>query len=766
MGSKIHTASTSVRHRKSISTGAGKSKGEREQRGLSWNTLVLIAAAVAVIAYATYTEFFAKPRGLHKLPPIKGITADNWGTYRSHTYFGLRTKDPRSPLFGIMWYEQPDVMQRPHIRHWCDQSLKARLSILILIFMILDDNLPRYGWVAADGRTFGRQNLTDKAASIRFEWINYEDTWTAKMSIDGLKGRRFSVVVYLVAQDAETKFYAGHHLYDIISGRGPLLGDVRLAISSPQEKEILHSTLTWDDEFRLNQLSDLVLMNTGALESERGLVYQLSQQKPFDEGRFVAVQLNTQTNTEIEISFATRRHVAKTGTKFNIELNKRVEEFKKKFEDTFQLTKMKYTPVQMDMAKVALSNMLGSLGFWYGYNKVCLNLMRYNVRDLKIIFDSRLYFYLFILFFRGCLLMVLLESIMRITMLVVLYKFSINLYILTLLDIVHFFKKFRRKIFFSLKRFVYTLFSSIRLYNFSICIHIYILFRFSLWNTMMGTSLLAMPWALQQAGLIWGLILMMSLAFLSVYTAYLVVTSPKGLIYCPVELTTPNEVWKNGIESNSSSNAFWDFDRLWQLQFPALTGTLTLSYFIHNAVLTILRNQKHPENNARDLCIGYFLAASCYVFIGFTFYAGFPVQRSCISDNFLNNFGAGDILSSTARMFLLFQMVTVLPLLMFLIRSQLFYAIFRRTWPGVGWVILLNIIVVLIAALFAVFYPKVGSILRYVGSLSGLIYVFALPCLVYMRKLKLEGQLTPTKKLIHTTIIVLGLLNLGAQFLI
>ena len=68
------------------------------------------------------------------------------------------------------------------------------------------------------------------------------------------------------------------------------------------------------------------------------------------------------------------------------------------------------------------------------------------------------------------------------------------------------------------------------------------------------------------------------------------------------------------------------------MHFPALSGTLTLSYFIHNAVLTILRNQKHPENNARDLSIGYCLVAFCYVFIGFTFFAAFPVQRSCISD--------------------------------------------------------------------------------------------------------------------------------------
>ncbi|CAJ0959259.1 unnamed protein product, partial [Mesorhabditis belari] len=399
---------------------------------------------------------------------------------------------------------------------------------------------------------------------------------------------------------------------------------------------------------------------------------------------------------------------------------------------------------------------------------------------------------------------------------------------------------------------------------------------FSIWNTMMGTSLLAMPWAMQQAGLALGIFLMISIAGLSLYTAYRVVQSPKHLplgvdstmaefsdvckylfgkpgeiisvsfsiavllggvmvywvlmsnflyytgnvvyealqpnsttipimenktftcdVYCPENFN--EKLWPE--EYNSlleETSGAWSFDKFWKLQgtvpiylafltfplmnfksptfftkfnvlgtisvlylliftasklfecginmdfknptsehyvklfswkFPALTGTLTLSYFIHNAVLTILRNQKNPENNARDLSIGYLLACFCYVFIGFTFFAAFPVQRSCISDNFLNNFGSGDVLSSTARLFLLFQMITVLPLLMYLIRSQIFYYVFGKPWPGFTAVLVLNACVVGIAVLVAIFYPHVGSILRYVGSLSGLVYVFALPCM-------------------------------------
>jgi len=40
----------------------------------------------------------------------------------------------------------------------------------------------------------------------------------------------------------------------------------------------------------------------------------------------------------------------------------------------------------------------------------------------------------------------------------------------------------------------------------------------------------------------------------------------------------------------------WNFSEF-QWTFPALTGILSLAYFIHNAVISITRNQRYPENN-------------------------------------------------------------------------------------------------------------------------------------------------------------------------
>ncbi|KAK6057156.1 hypothetical protein COOONC_05329 [Cooperia oncophora] len=117
-------------------------------------------------------------------------------------------------------------------------------------------------------------------------------------------------------------------------------------------------------------------------------------------------------------------------------------------------------------------------------------------------------------------------------------------------------------------------------------------------------------------------------------------------------------------------------------RFPAFTGMLTMSYFIHNAIITMLRNQRNPENNVRDLSIGFGLVAFSYTFVALTFYVAFPLPRSCIGDNLLNNFQANNPMSAVARVLIFFQLLTILPLIMYLIRSQISCALFDTPWPG------------------------------------------------------------------------------------
>jgi len=64
------------------------------------------------------------------------------------------------------------------------------------------------------------------------------------------------------------------------------------------------------------------------------------------------------------------------------------------------------------------------------------------------------------------------------------------------------------------------------------------------------------------------------------------------------------------------------------------------------------------------------------------------------------------------------------------------------------------------------FIPHVGTIIRYTGALSGLIYVFTLPNLLHMAVLRKQRKLTVCSLLVHLIIPVIGILNLIAQFFI
>ncbi|XP_061192567.1 neutral amino acid transporter 9-like isoform X1 [Saccostrea echinata] len=443
---------------------------------------------------------------------------------------------------------------------------------------------------------------------------------------------------------------------------------------------------------------------------------------------------------------------------------------------------------------------------------------------------------------------------------------------------------------------------------------------FSLWNTMMGTSILSMPWAIRQAGFVTGISLLVLMAMLMFYTSYRILKAMQsmgktdsGLDFsdvCRISLgrwaqvlavvsslltllggaivywilmsnfiynvvnfiyhhsTSPHDQVSNttsyvcpsmsppshGNHSNHNSSSNYSnhqwllsdhshestYDRVWDEQytvpfflvcvlaplinfksptfftkfnalgtlsvtylvsfvaynahqwgfnlkfggeeisgdpyhiyipefrgtFAALTGVAALAYFVQNCVISICRNQKHPENNIRDLTIAYTLVAVTYIYMGVMFYSSFPLNKDCIEDNLLNNIADTDTLAFVARIGLFFQMVCVFPLLLYIFRAQLLFSLFGDVWPSVKHVLVLNLVLVAICVVFAVFLPHIGSIIGFVGAFCGFSYAILLPCLVYMKTLREQGKLSVPVIGFHSFLILVGLANFVGQFVI
>ncbi|EFN83619.1 Putative amino acid permease F13H10.3 [Harpegnathos saltator] len=198
-----------------------------------------------------------------------------------------------------------------------------------------------------------------------------------------------------------------------------------------------------------------------------------------------------------------------------------------------------------------------------------------------------------------------------------------------------------------------------------------------------------------------------------------------SVIYLVVFVMIKSTSWginMNGIE--------WKTSWIIRPTFPVLTGMLSLSFFIHNIIISIIKNNHNQEKN-----------------------------------NLLNNFQKWDGLTIGVRIVLLFQLLTVYPLLAYMLRIQLLSSI-CKTVCNRSLVLVVNLILVSICILFAMFMPYIGTITRYTGALSGLIYVFTLPSLLHLSILKRQGKLTICSVLIHLSIPVIGILNLVLQFFI
>uniref|UniRef100_A0A674NVW0 Neutral amino acid transporter 9 n=1 Tax=Takifugu rubripes TaxID=31033 RepID=A0A674NVW0_TAKRU len=328
---------------------------------------------------------------------------------------------------------------------------------------------------------------------------------------------------------------------------------------------------------------------------------------------------------------------------------------------------------------------------------------------------------------------------------------------------------------------------------------------FAVWNTMMGTSILSIPWGIKQAGFTLGILILIFTGLLMLYCCYIVLHSPKSIPYVDTSNWEFPDVcrfylgkfgqWSSLVFSMVSligamviywvlmSNFLYNsgqfiystlsviylialvtvkavhlgfhldfhwFDRSqfyvpeFRSLFPQLTGVLTLAFFIHNCIITLMKSNRHQENNVRDLSVAYLLVGLTYLYVGVLIFAAFPsppLSKECIEPNFLDNFPSSDIMVFVARSFLLFQMITVYPLLGYLVRVQLMGQMFGSHYPSFFHVLLLNVMVVGAGVLMAMFYPNVGSIIRYSGAICGLALVFILPSLVHVKSLRRRGLL-------------------------
>ncbi|KAK7084788.1 hypothetical protein SK128_017513 [Halocaridina rubra] len=342
----------------------------------------LVIVAVAYFLYLGYMETrINTPISAPKVVVQSGLEVPEryWGTYRPGVYFGTRTRHPTSLVTGLMWFV-PGHFQNNMLalRHWCDQA----------------DDLPKYGWEIHDCRNVGVQKIVDKSVVLQTSFVKrlggqHGGDWSARITVSP-KSKRYeggqASLMYYVALDPEDASGVLQPIFGTSQSLGSLrgisdsVGGFRLHVVNTSGVVLHHHVLS-TKHMGLHMLKESVFKGLrvfqGKNENDKmiGLAGEMfDHDDPDREPNFVVYQVTGKVPFEIEIIYESDSYIKRPGMlmgeALTEEMNVFINKFHQKFEEKFSLESKGFNGEEVAIAKAALSNMIGGVGYFYGSSKV------------------------------------------------------------------------------------------------------------------------------------------------------------------------------------------------------------------------------------------------------------------------------------------------------------------------------------------------------------------------------------------------------------
>ncbi|XP_076382778.1 mannosyl-oligosaccharide glucosidase [Megalopta genalis] len=346
----------------------------------------ITTACIAIATWFSYKGYLETrvntPYDVEKLVTASGLDIPDryWGTYRPGVYFGLKTRDPHSLVTGLMWYF-PHLLRQDGsgLRHWCEQA----------------DKLDRYAWLEHDGRTFGVQEIVDNSVILNTTFVKrpggkHGGDWTARIAVTSEKqirdGEEISLLFY-TATDEHTKGWIKASLGDEkhitgVEGNTQGLGTFKININIVQGNMEEHSFLTTVTP-GLSHLKESVLQNFRVATHKGSMKKHIvlsGEQVPLavdgkkKDANFIVSQITGRIPFSIEVSYESGSFINRgnklVGKNYEHALKTQRRLFDDKFEEVFKLAAKNYAEEEIKFAKMALSNMIGSIGYFYGTSQV------------------------------------------------------------------------------------------------------------------------------------------------------------------------------------------------------------------------------------------------------------------------------------------------------------------------------------------------------------------------------------------------------------
>lgn len=342
----------------------------------------LIISVILYVYFLHYLESWViRPVDLPRVVTKSGLDIPErfWGSYRSSSYFGLKTRSAQPLAAGLMWFTHKIKNQNLPIRHWCNQW----------------DRLQQYGWIRHDGVNFGTQRIVDEEYVIETSFVKRPGgrnggDWTARI---GVKPKATGAVptapmslLFYFATDGHGHLSPNVHDKShlaFVSGETPDLGQFTAKFHDRNTENVLHYSYLSTVAPGLENLKKTVLENLVGFQTKkgsrrlyvtRGTVLSADDRERKRSPNFVLTQVTVMPPYELEVIFESGsfrdRPNTLSGEHFDRELSEHTAKFDERFDKLFNLRAKGFSEGDNEAAKEVLSNMVGGIGYFYGSSLV------------------------------------------------------------------------------------------------------------------------------------------------------------------------------------------------------------------------------------------------------------------------------------------------------------------------------------------------------------------------------------------------------------
>ncbi|XP_059177136.1 mannosyl-oligosaccharide glucosidase-like isoform X2 [Physella acuta] len=273
-----------------------------------------------------------------------------------------------------MWMTELSGQMPPPLRHWCDQG----------------DGLESYTWLVHDGTSFGVQELQEKLYLVKTEFVkqpggHHGGDWTARIHFLPKEPQSSGVVVSsffyaaLESNNGQLEPEVVKGQLSSVRGWSQELGGFRLKFVAPDGASRKESYLV-SHASQLDQLKEVLVagLKVDAWDKARTIPYFKLAGRRLPQGvgqpNLVVKQVTAQLPFSVELVYQSssfdQRAEELSGQVLTAILQHKLQQFQDKFHKLFRLKEKGYSDLEQKFAQAALSNMLGSVGYFYGSSLV------------------------------------------------------------------------------------------------------------------------------------------------------------------------------------------------------------------------------------------------------------------------------------------------------------------------------------------------------------------------------------------------------------